>query len=236
MGKISKIFNFDNIGSKIKNLAKWSCWITILLLWIAAPIMFIVLVSNNQTEAFCWIPLVSAIVGPVFVWIGGWAMYAFGEFVEDTHAIRNKYYPAEEEKAKQIAAEKAERKAAEKARREAEAQAAKREAQEEQLSVSDVEGAVSAYLNRRVSISEITCTLIYVIPKSTGKPKEMHLDMIVSDQEITSLDLFFDQNRKAYYFKGRQLALDSAWRAEKEIFAFDVSAFKTFNTEVDEED
>jgi hypothetical protein len=64
----------------------------------------------------------------------------------------------------------------------------------------------------------------------------MHLDMIVGDQEITSLDLFFDQNRKAYYFKDRQLALDSAWRAEKEIFAFDVSAFKTFNTEVDEED
>ena len=90
MGKISEIFNFENIGGKIKNLAKWSCWITILLIWIAAPITFIALVTDDWTAYLCWIPLVSAIVGPVFVWISSWAMYAFGEFVEDIHAIRNK--------------------------------------------------------------------------------------------------------------------------------------------------
>jgi hypothetical protein len=84
MGKISEIFNFDNIGGKIKNLAKWSCWITILLIWIAAPIAFIALVADDYTAELCWIPLVGAIVGPIFVWIGSWAMYAFGEFVERT--------------------------------------------------------------------------------------------------------------------------------------------------------
>ena len=96
MGKISEIFNFDNIGSKIKNLAKWSCWITILLTWIAAPIAFIVLVSDEWTAEFCWIPLVGAIIAPIFVWIGSWAMYAFGQLVEDNnniaqdiHAIRS---------------------------------------------------------------------------------------------------------------------------------------------------
>ncbi len=82
MGKISEIFNFDNIGRKIKNLAKWSCWITILLIWIAAPITLIVLLSEEP--ALFWIPLVSAIVGSVSIWIGSWAMYAFGEFVERT--------------------------------------------------------------------------------------------------------------------------------------------------------
>ena len=50
IGKISEIFNFDNIGGKIKNLAKWSCWITILLIWVAAPIAFIVLVSDERKE------------------------------------------------------------------------------------------------------------------------------------------------------------------------------------------
>ena len=84
MGKISEIFNFDNIGGKIKSLAKWSCWITILLIWIAAPILFFVFVSDRHMEEFCWIPLVSAIVGPAFIWVGSWTLYAFGELVEKT--------------------------------------------------------------------------------------------------------------------------------------------------------
>ena len=100
MGKISEIFNFDNIGGKIKNLAKWSCWITILLIWVAAPIAFIVLVSDDWTAELCWIPLVGAIIAPIFVWIGSWVMYAFGEFVEDIHAMRNKEGATTEEKVK----------------------------------------------------------------------------------------------------------------------------------------
>ena len=63
---------FNNIGGKIKNLAKWSCWITILLIWIAAPIAFIILVSDSLTDDLCWIPLVGAIIAPIFVWIGSW--------------------------------------------------------------------------------------------------------------------------------------------------------------------
>lgn len=96
MGKISEIFNFDNIGGKIKSLAKWSCWITILLIWIAAPILFFVFISDRHTEEFCWIPLVSAVVGPAFIWVGSWTLYAFGEFVEDIHAMRSKEWPAEQ--------------------------------------------------------------------------------------------------------------------------------------------
>ena len=129
MGKISEIFNFDNIGGKIKNLAKWSCWITILLIWIAAPIAFIVLVSDDWTAYLCWIPLVGAIVGPVFVWIGSWTMYAFGEFVEDIHAMRDKEGTTEEVKAKRESEARIKREAELKAQREAE-EKAKREAEE----------------------------------------------------------------------------------------------------------
>ena len=236
MGKFSEIFNFDNIGTKIKNFAKWSCWTTIILIWITAVIMFIQLISEGAGVVGFLIALAVVVFGPVIVWVGSWAMYAFGEFVEDTHAIRNKYYPTEEEKAKQKEAEQAKRKAAEKARREAEEQEVKRKTEEGRLSISDVEDAASKYLEHRVSISDIVCTLIYVIPKSTGKPKEMHLDMAVGDQDFTSLDLFFDQRRQSYYFKGRHLALDGAWRSENEIFDFDVALFKSFNTEVDEDD
>ncbi len=236
MGKISEIFNFEDIGGKIKALTKWCCWISILLIWISAPICFICLLSSKYTANLWWIPLVYSIVGPVVVWIGSWAMYAFGEFVEDTHAIRNKEGTTKEAATKRDAEAKAKRKAEETAKREAEEKAAKLVAEKEQLSVSDIESAASAFLNRRVSISEITCTLIYVIPKSTGTPKEMHLDLSVGDTEFTSLDLFFDQQRNAYFFKGRQLALDGAWRSEEEIFGFNVSKFKEFNTEVDEDE
>ena len=234
MRGIQKIFNFDCIGSKIKNLAKWSCWIEIIFVWIAAAIMFVAGIADG--EALALLSPFAAIIASIVVWVGSWTMYAFGEFVEDTHAIRNKYYPTAEERAKQKAEEQAKREAEEKARSAREAQAAKREAEAEQLSISDIEDAASKYLKRQVSVSDISCTLIYVIPQSTGKPKEMHLDMVVGDQEFTSLDLFFDQRRQAYFFKGRLLALDGAWRSEEEIFGFDVALFKTFNTTVDEED
>ena len=82
MSKIQEIFNVDNIGAKIKNLAKWSCWITILLIWIAAPIAFIVLISEGSV--FVLVPLIAALGAPVLVWVGSWAMYAFGEFIERT--------------------------------------------------------------------------------------------------------------------------------------------------------
>jgi hypothetical protein len=114
-------------------------------------------------------------------------------------------------------------------------QTAKLKTENEQLSKADVEEAASKYLKRCVSISDISCTLIYVIPQSTGVPKEMHLDMAVGSQEFTSLDLFFDESRHAYFFNGKHLALDGVWHSEKEIFGFDVALFKSFKTEVDEE-
>ena len=129
MGKISEIFNFDNIGRKIKNLAKWSCWITILLIWIAAPIAFIALVADDWTAELCWIPLVGAIVGPVLVWVESWVLYAFGEFVEDIHAIRDKEGTTKEVNAKRKAEEKIKREAELKEQQEA-AERAKREAKE----------------------------------------------------------------------------------------------------------
>lgn len=89
MGKIAEFFNFDNIGGKIKNLAKWSCWITILLIWVAASIAFIALLIEEEEELVL-VPLIGAIVGPFLVWVGSWTMYAFGQFVEDIHTMRTK--------------------------------------------------------------------------------------------------------------------------------------------------
>ena len=98
MGKISEIFNFDDIGTKIKTLTKWVCWITILLLWIGCAMAFLGLLSEGEV-GMALIPLLAAAVCPFFVWIGCWAMYAFGQFVDDTHKMRNSTCPDKEEKA-----------------------------------------------------------------------------------------------------------------------------------------
>ena len=84
MGKFLEIFNFDNIGGKIKGLVKWLCWITIFLIWVIALVRIIFLVSNKYTANRWWVPFVCAIIGSIVVWIGSWTMYAFGELVEKT--------------------------------------------------------------------------------------------------------------------------------------------------------
>ena len=207
---------FTNIGMKIKQWAQ-----PIFVIETISAIIGGFILSSNAGA----IGLVVLIGGPIAAWISSALLYAFGQLVEDVHAIRDKEGTTAEVRAKLEAEEMEKRKEEERAKREA-----------EQLSIADIESAASAFLKRRVSISDINCTLIYVIPKSTGKPKEMHLDMSVGDTEFTSLDLFFDQKRKAYFFKDRQLALDGAWRSAEEIFGFDVSLFKEFNTDVDEDE
>ena len=209
---------FKNIGEKLKG---WAMCLFVLEV-ISAIIGGIGLITADDGNVIGPILL---FCGPIVAWISSAILYAFGELVEDVHAIRDKEGTTADVRIKREEEERVKREAEERAKREA-----------EQLSVSDIESATSAFLKRRVSISDINCALIYVIPKSTGKPKEMHLDMSVGDTEFTSLDLFFDPKRKAYFFKDRLLALDGAWRSAEEIFGFDVSLFKEFTTEVDEED
>ena len=119
MGKISEIFNFDNIGRKIKNLAKWSCWFAILLVWIAVPILIIgTLASGVEKPGLIIVALLaSAIVVPIIIWISCWAIYAFGEFVEDLHAMRNKEGTTSEATIRREAEERAKIKEVEKAKR-----------------------------------------------------------------------------------------------------------------------
>ena len=221
MGWISDIFNYDNIGGKIKKVAKWYCWIVILLIWICTPVFIFILGRESNLEEYWWIPCVGAIFGPVVIWISSWPVYAFGQFVEDTHAIRNKACENGETAVKESTAK---------------VQQAVRE-QLRQLDRQDIEKAVSAYLGKQVSVSEIACTLVYVIPENKGEPQEMHLYMVVGDEEFSSLDLcFFEPKKKGYYIKGQRLALDSAWLPVNRIFSFDASEFKYFTTEEDNSD
>ena len=89
MRKIQEIFNFDNIGVKIQNFAKWSCWITILLTWIGAAITFLVFLFIEGMFQYAFLVPVGAAIGSLLIWVSSWVMYAFGEYIENIQAIRN---------------------------------------------------------------------------------------------------------------------------------------------------
>lgn len=96
---------YKNIGGKLKKLATITFFVeTIVTLvlgiifGIEEPVFFLV-----------------ALLGPFAAWISSWVLYAFGELVEDVHAIRNKEGTTEEVYAKREAEENARIEAREKA-------------------------------------------------------------------------------------------------------------------------
>ena len=70
---------WENIGSKLQKLAKVICWIGIILSVIGG----IVMITQKQAV----LGIVYIILGPLFSWIGSWAMYGLGLVVE---SVENK--------------------------------------------------------------------------------------------------------------------------------------------------
>lgn len=64
---------FNNIGKKIKSLAKISCWINIILFLIVGLSIF-----SEGDE----IGLFIGIFGAFISWVGSWLMFGFGEIID----------------------------------------------------------------------------------------------------------------------------------------------------------
>lgn len=105
---------YENIGSKIKNWAKW----IFIVEAIGAIITGLVLIFTDENLIFYG--LLTLVCGPIVAYIGSWVLYAFGELVEDVHAIRNKEGTTAEAKEKREAVLKAKQKKEQEAKREIE--------------------------------------------------------------------------------------------------------------------
>lgn len=122
---------YENIGEKIKTLAKW----IFIVEAISAIIAGVVLLFAD--EDLIIYGLFIMICGPIIAWVSSWILYALGELVADTHAIRQRMYLSPEEKEMQDTERKvsreneimAQQQALEKIQREKEEQK-KREAEE----------------------------------------------------------------------------------------------------------
>ena len=104
------------------------------------------------------------------------------------------------------------------------------------LDIEDIERAISAHLGREVKIQEVECTLTHCIPADTLEPGGAFLDFVVGDECFDSFDLFMGEESDGHYLDGKLLSLDAQWASTEEIFSFDVSAFKSFESLIDGSD
>ena len=76
---------FDQIGKKLKNLASFLSWIGI----IASVIAGIACMSlARNTAVFLIVGLVIAVLGSILSVVGSWALYGFGELIDQVCSIR----------------------------------------------------------------------------------------------------------------------------------------------------
>ena len=69
---------FDNIGSKIKELAKIVCWIGI-------AVSVIIGIALLWTDGLAGI--LTAVFGSLFSWVGSFVLYGFGQLVENSDTL-----------------------------------------------------------------------------------------------------------------------------------------------------
>ena len=79
------MFNYENIGDKIKGLAQMAFVVEA----IAAVITGIALMASD--EDLILYGLLVLIAGPIIAWVSSWLLYGFGQLVENSDIIAAEY-------------------------------------------------------------------------------------------------------------------------------------------------
>ena len=104
------------------------------------------------------------------------------------------------------------------------------------LEQGDIEEVVSAQIGREVSISEISCCLTYYFDVESGMPGGMYLDFEIDGEYVDSYDVFFDEEKDIYCYKGKEFSLNEDFLQPDCIFGFDTKLFKKFKISADNSD
>ncbi|WP_294362340.1 SHOCT domain-containing protein [uncultured Clostridium sp.] len=80
---------FENIGGKIKTLAKVLCWVGIILSVLIAMILFIEAKEGSYKTEDLYMKLgcIYLIFGPLVSWVSSFFIYGFGELIDRTTEI-----------------------------------------------------------------------------------------------------------------------------------------------------
>ncbi len=89
---------FQNIGKKIKTLAKVLCWIGIIVSIISGVVMVLSGAAAMDYDAASGVAAIvggamTAVLGTLFSWIGSFMMLGFGEIVEKVNEIAENTRP-----------------------------------------------------------------------------------------------------------------------------------------------
>ena len=79
------MFNYENIGNKIKGLAQMAFVVEA----IAAVITGIALMASD--EYLILSGLLVLIAGPIIAWVSSWLLYGFGQLIENSDIIAEEY-------------------------------------------------------------------------------------------------------------------------------------------------
>ena len=79
------MFNYENIGDKIKGLAQ----MTFVVEAIAAVITGIALMASD--EDLILYGLLVLIAGPIIAWVSSWLLYGYGQLIENSDIIAEEY-------------------------------------------------------------------------------------------------------------------------------------------------
>ena len=75
------MFHYDNIGGKIKGLAKAAFIVEAIAAVLSGLVMF------AEDDDMFLIALLVAIVGPIVAWVGSWLLYGFGQLIENSDTL-----------------------------------------------------------------------------------------------------------------------------------------------------
>lgn len=76
---------FKNIGSKIKMLAKVTCWVGVIGSVLGGFVTFINAMDGE--DSLIPIALAMLIAGPILSWVGSFITYGFGQLIENTDKL-----------------------------------------------------------------------------------------------------------------------------------------------------
>ena len=75
------MFNYENIGGKIKGLARAAFIVEAIAAVISGLVM---MVEDDDMIPFA---LLVMVVGPIVAWVGSWLLYGFGQLIENSDIV-----------------------------------------------------------------------------------------------------------------------------------------------------
>lgn len=82
---------FNEIGKKIKKLAEILCWIGIIVSIIMTFVLWGIGADSYELESYILIGLIVGILGSLTSWVGSFFMFGFGDLIDSTAQLKEKF-------------------------------------------------------------------------------------------------------------------------------------------------